>query len=455
MSFKTTIVIAILLLLLGGYAYWFEYKGGQKKEEQKEKEKTLFEVKKEDVTQIQVEGIEPQPVIVVAESKESWKLSKPIQTRADQGTVDRILSAFEKVKYKEIIEEQAKDLSAYELEKPKMTVRLGLKGNVQRSVSIGAKNPIDNVYYIRVNNDPRVYLAEGSIGDLSSITLVDLRDKRLTDFSAEKVQSASVKTKELDLEFRKENDVWKMVKPLQSPASDAEVSSLLSSLESLRAERFIDDPAEDLKQYGLEEPFASIELVLEKGLRQRFNIGKTEEETYCRVEGSPTIATIGDTLDSSLEKKMEDWREKKVLVFNRFDTEELTAKIGGTQYSFKKGESDKWAQLSPAKGEVEYDQIQAVLEKIETADIVKYGDQPGLPGPAAAEISITLKDWQDKITKKHLAFGTVTEDAQPVKNDDFNIVVFAAPSLLQDIQKALTAIKAKPPAAPAAADKKK
>jgi hypothetical protein len=453
MSFKTTIVIAILLALLGGYAYWFEYKGGQEREEAKEKEKTLFEVKKEDVARIQIEGIEKGPAILVPENKESWKLTRPLQTRADQATVDRIISSFEKVKYKEIIEEQPKDLGAYELEKPKMKVTLTLKGNVQRAVSIGAKNPIDNVYYIRLNNDPRVYLAEGQIGDLSSITLLELRDKKLTDISTEKVQSAVLKTGDLDIEFQKQNEVWKMIKPVQSPASDAEVSSLLSSLEGLRATEFVDAPSADLSEYGLKQPVATIELVMEKGLRQKLEFGKTEDQTYCRIEGNPSIAAVGDTLDSVFDKKLEDWREKKVLVFNRFDAEELRAKIGGKEYSFKKAEGDKWTQLSPSKGEVDYDKIQNVLEKIETADITKYGEQPALIDTPAAEISITLKDWQDKLTKKHLAFGTVAEDVQPVKNDDYGTIVYAPASMLQDIQKAVSDIKPKS-AAPAAEKKK-
>jgi hypothetical protein len=447
MSFKTTIVIAILLLLLGGYAYWFEYKGGQKREELKEKEKTLLEVKKEDVTQIQIEGIENGPAILVPESKEAWKLTRPLQTRADQGTVDRILVSFEKIQYKEIIEEQPKNLNAYELENPKMTVRLTLKGNVQRAISIGAKNPIDNVYYIRMNNDPRVYLAEGQVGDLSTITLLELRDKKLTDFSTEKVESAAIKTKDLDVLLQKESGVWKMVKPVKSPASDAEVSSLLSSLEGLRATQFVDSPSSDLTEYGLKEPVATIELVLEKGLRQKLEFGKTDEETYCRMEGNPSVAAVGDSLDSIFEKKLEDWREKKVLVFNRFDAEALRATIAGKDYSFQKGESDKWNQLSPVKGEVEYDKIQNVLEKIETADITKYGDQPALPAAPTAEVFVTLKNWEDKTTKKHLAFGIAAEGVQPVKNDDYGTVVYAPATLLQDIQKAITEIKPKPPAA--------
>jgi hypothetical protein len=109
--------------------------------------------------------------------------------------------------------------------------------------------------------------------------------------------------------------------------------------------------------------------------------------------------------------------------------------------------------LSPVKGEVEYDKIQSVLEKIEAADITKYGEQPALSGPPVGEFFITLKDWQDKLTKKHLAFGSLEGDVQPVKNDDYGTIVYAPASMFQDIQKAITEIKPKPPT-PAAAKPK-
>ena len=449
MSFKTTIVIAILLALLGGYAYWFEYKGGQRKEEAKEKEKTLFEIKKEDVTQIEIEGISTQPVVIVRAGKEDWKLTQPIQTKADQSTVDRILSNSEKVKFREIIEEQPKDLKPYELDQPKMTIRISLKGNTRKAVSIGAKNPVDNVYYIRVENDPRIYLTDSSLGDLANTTLMDLRDKKLTDFNAEKVESLGLKTTDMEIRFAKQNAVWKITNPVKSPASDSEVTSLISTLESLRATRFVDNPAPELKEYALDKPSVSVELVLEKGLRQRIDCGKTSDETYCRIEGNPAIAAVGDALNTIFEKNLEDWREKKALVFNRFDVEELRARLGGQEYVFIKGTEEKWNQLSPVKGEVEYDQIQAVLEKLEAAEISKYGEQTSLPGPAVAEVFVTLKDWQEKTTKKHLAFGAVADNAQAVKNDDYEPIIYVAPTVLQEFHKAATEIKSKTPAPPA------
>ncbi len=448
MSYKTTLIIAILLVLLGVYAYYFEYKGGQKKEEEKEKAKTLFEVKKEDVVEIRITGILPGPVKMVPAGKENWRLDTPLQARADQSTVDRILNSFEKLKYKEIIDEQPRDLRPYELDKPPMTIQLTLKGNIQREVSIGAKNPVDNVYYIKVNHDARVYLAEGTIGDLSTTTLLDLRDKKLTDFTTDKVESINLSTTALAMQFQKQNETWKMQQPVQSPASNSEVTSLLSSLESLRATRFIDQPGENLEPYGLKAPVATVELSLEKGLRQKIEFGKAGDEMYARLEGSQGIAAIDNTLSSTFEKKLEDWREKKVLVFNRFDAEEILIKAGGKDYSFKKGQSDKWNQNSPQKAEIEYEQIQGILEKLESAEITNYGDQPALDGPPLAEVFITLKDWQDKTSKKHLSFGAVKDKAQQVKNDDYGSIVFAQPSVMADLLKAVTELMPKPPAPP-------
>jgi uncharacterized protein DUF4340 len=450
MSYKTTIIIAVLLALLGAYAYFYEYKGGEKKEQAKEKEKTLIEIKKEDVTGIQVHTDKGDSIVITSSGKDAWQITKPLQTRADESTVDRILSAFENLKYKEIIEEKPSDLAQYELKPPHQTIQLQTKKG-DKKVLIGAKNPVDNVYYIQVNNDPRVYLAESGISDVATTSLQDLRDKKLTDFSADKVQSLSLKTDKLDLQFQRQNGIWKMVKPMESPASDTEVTSLLSSLESLRATRFVDQPSSDLSQYGFNAPLATVELSLEKGLHQKILFGKSGEETYAQIEGSPSIAAVGDSLNATFDKKLEDWREKKVFLFNRFDVDEFQVKLGTQIYTFKKGESDKWNELSPAKGEVEFDPIQNILEKLETAEISRFGDQSALSGPAVAEVFVTMKDWQDKITKKHFTFGPAADNLQQVKNDDYATIVFTQASLLTEIQKALSEIK---PTAAAPAKKK-
>ena len=231
MSFRTTIILAIvsdLLALLTGI------RNVQKKRKQEEKQKTLLELKKEDITQIQITRAKDF-VQLVASGKDRWEITAPIKTRADEASVGRITSTFEKLQYKDIVDEQGKNLKEYQLDNPEATFNITLKQGKKYTVQVGARNPVLNINYVRVQNDPRVYSVEGEIGNVGTISLLDLRDKKLTDFNSEKAESVRVTTPQANVLFQKESGSWKMKEPLNSPASDSEVSSFFSSLEFLRA----------------------------------------------------------------------------------------------------------------------------------------------------------------------------------------------------------------------------
>lgn len=446
MSFRTTLIAAVILILLGGYAYYFEYKGGQKKEEQEKQKKTLLEIKKEDLAKIRLD-IEGNTIELVP-SGEAWRIAVPLNARADDATVNRITGMVEKLQYNEVVDEKPTNLEQFQLTNPRMTIHVFLKkGNSEKTILIGAKSPVGNLYYLKMSNDPRIYLVDSNVGDLSNITLFDLRDKRLTDFTSEKVESLSLRTAQLDLQFVKESGVWKMKKPVESPAADSEISSFLSSLEFLKASRFMDEPSNNLAMYGLQQPFAELDIVQEKGLQQKIFIGKDQNNQYfCRVEGNPSIAAIDDSLATFFDKKLEDWREKKVVVFNRFDAEEVRVKSVDKEYLFRKGKEEKWMEESPVKGEIDGEKVLGLLEQLENAEITKYGDQLELDGAPVMEVFITLKDWQDKVTTKHLSFGAPQEDLQPVKNTDYNRIVFISASIQKKFQDTLSEIKPAPPA---------
>lgn len=447
MSFRTTIIAGVILLALGLYTYFYEIKGGEKRDEEKTKEKLLFQVKKEDVAEIRIDGLE-QPLKIVPDKEDTWNMLEPVRARADESGVSRILTAVSDFKYRDLIEEHPKDLAQYGLDKPKLTLHVVLKNNKgEKTVIIGAKSPVDSVYYTRVNNDPRVYTVESAAQDLSTLTLFDLRDKKLTEFDSEKVSQIALHQASVDLDFQKESGVWKMKKPIESPAAESEVTSLLSSLDSLRATKFIDQPA-DLDQYGLKTPLSEIDVVQEKGLQQKVLFGNKEgDQIYCLVEGGSTVALVSDAFSTFFSKKIEDWREKKLLVFNRFDAEEVKIHSQGKDYLFKKtGKEEKWTLDSPVKKEIESEKMQDLLEKLETAEISKYGEKPALEGASSLEFSATMKDWQDKVTKKHLVFGAVKDNLQEVKNDDYNTIVFTAGSLQGEIEHALADLTAPPPA---------
>lgn len=446
MSFRTTIILAIIVLILAGVAY-YDTQRSEKKKVQEEKQKTLLELKKDDITQIQITR-EKDSVQLVASGKDRWEITSPIKTHADEASVGRITSTFEKLQYKDIVDEQGKNLKEYQLDKPEATFKITMKQGKKYTVQVGARNPVMNINYVRIQNDPRVYSVEGEIGNVGTIALLDLRDKKLTDFNSEKAESVRVTTPQANVLFQKESGSWKMKEPINSPASDSEVSSLLSSLEFLRATQFMDEPeytqTASLNRIGFDKPSGSVEITLEKGLKQKIDFGnKVGEQIYVLVQGNPSLAMVSDSFSTFFNKKVDDWREKKLVVFNRFDVENARFKQKGVQYDFSKGKEDSWTMNSPEKGPVDADKVQAVLEKLELAEINKFGDEKSFTGDPVLQIDLSSKDWQGAQNHRNLAFGPVTGDQQPVKNDAYNTIVFVKASTSKEIQDGLAGIKPK------------
>src|SRR5205085_5051622 len=98
----------------------------KKKEKQEQAKKTLFQIKKEDVSEIRLEGLD-QPVDIVAATKDAWRMVSPIAGKADGATVDRIVGDFSDFKYRDVISDKTQDASGYGLDIPQRTVHIGLK----------------------------------------------------------------------------------------------------------------------------------------------------------------------------------------------------------------------------------------------------------------------------------------------------------------------------------------
>ncbi|HSE40219.1 MAG TPA: DUF4340 domain-containing protein, partial [Acidobacteriota bacterium] len=111
MSFRTTIILAIIAAALGGYAY-YDSKRSEEKKTQEEKQKVLLEVKKDDIAEIEI--VRPSDTVRIKPSgKDIWQIVSPIQTRADEASVGRITSALEKLQYKDVVDEQGKNLKEF------------------------------------------------------------------------------------------------------------------------------------------------------------------------------------------------------------------------------------------------------------------------------------------------------------------------------------------------------
>ncbi|NER38159.1 MAG: DUF4340 domain-containing protein [Oscillatoria sp. SIO1A7] len=102
------------------------------------------------------------------------------------------------------------------------------------------------------------------------------------------------------------------------PANDAYVSFLLSELVKAKSERSFVASEDRLKDYGLEEPIATVEVSLKDGQTHELVVGKrdfTEKSLYARVDPSeaeaekPEVVLVSLNFDYGVNRSLKEWKQ--------------------------------------------------------------------------------------------------------------------------------------------------
>jgi hypothetical protein len=121
--------------------------------------------------------------------------------------------------------------------------------------------------------------------------LDELRESKILDFDRESVGRIEVKWPGGRVVLEKGEEGWRLLEPLEAPADADTVEDLLSDLQFLRADGFIDEVPSDAK-LGLDAPAFEVELSAgpskegEAPAPTRLAIGSTSDAAHRAVRGS-------------------------------------------------------------------------------------------------------------------------------------------------------------------------
>ncbi len=193
--------------------------------------------------------------------------------------------------------------------------------------------------------------------------------------------------------------------------------SMLYTLSSITATAQVEEDAEDLSIYGLDEPTAVIETYYNDGTRIDIIVGSqapVDEAYYCMTSESNTIYTIGSYVDSLLVRRPIEYRD--ITLFPTYEDEDVYTYINWVRTTERDGsvieilldedlsneyntEESKYVMLEPYQVSGNTNTIQSnildvvstlalgsIIEDITEADYKEYG----LDKPAKLEMSDTL-----------------------------------------------------------------
>jgi hypothetical protein len=454
MSFKRTIVIAILFLIVGGLYYHFQIKEKPKQEEQKLKEITLFTIKAEDIKKLKLNRY-PEEFTFEKNSDGSWTITNHGPYKADMGVLGNIIQMTANLQRAETVEDKPADLKQYGLEIPKYELSISDGKNTQ-TIQIGAESIGNKFLYAKMADSPAVFLVDSGIGFNLKGNTVSFRDKSLFSSKLTNPEKIALHTDGSTYMFENKGEKWSLTQPPVPRADDDMASGFILNLMQQSVQDFIPDSPAERKRSGLDKAGNYLE-IYEKGKTQpivlRFTLPeKKEAEIYAIMDGSNEIFRIAPQAREILEVSREKLIKKSLFDFEVDKLVEVTFKWGSDELTIKKEtmqgakgnvQQASWNMVSPVQKGLENEDVFGIIANIRNfyiRDAFFFENNPGKFGLDKPVLTATGKR-DDGKTIFTLTIGAVSIDPKfcYVRANDENTVEIiqkeTVDSLIGDLNK--------------------
>ena len=224
---------------------------------------------------------------------------------------------------------------------------------------------------------------------------------------------------------------WQITSPQTLGADQSAVSSMVSTLSSLSSDRLVEDKANDLSQYGLAQPKLEV-AITEKDKTKKLLVGDetpTSGGAFARLDGDPRIFTIASYTKTSIDKGVNDLRDKRLLSIepDKVSRVELNANKQDLEFGRNK---DQWQILKPKPMRADAFQVDELVRKLSDAQMEISSDTDAKKTAAAFNSGTP-------VATAKLTTDSGTQELQVRKNkDDY----YAKSSVVEGLYKVTSAV---------------
>jgi hypothetical protein len=337
---RSTLILLVLVALAGGALWHFELRDGANADVDDARTDVFAGL---EATQIEwVELAQPDGAVVRLEKRgEAWRIAKPIDFAADRVAADAVASGLAELATETVFDPAAEDA----LQRPEAPESYGLTREPRvrfsaagktHALRLGDPTPVAGNVYVAADGDARVFVVPQWQTDALAKSLAELRETKLLDFDREKLTRIALAWVGGSVTLEKQDGAWRLAAPLEDAADEVAVQALLTELQSLRAEAFLDAPPSD-ERLGLAAPAYRAELALEGGATVALSLGaKRESEKLAARAGASGVVEVAASILERLPRDVIALRDKTLASFVSSEAQRFTltfAEPGGETLS--------------------------------------------------------------------------------------------------------------------------
>ena len=264
----------------------------------------------------------------------AWRITQPIDFAADRMAADGLASGLADLATDTVYDPAAAD-AALHPEPPESygltrepRVRFSAAGK-PRALRIGDPAPSGGDTYVAAEGDARVFVIPSWQTSAFTKTLQELREARLFDFERDKLARIALAWPDASALLEKKGESWQLSAPLADSADEVVVQALISDLQGLRAEAFLDAPP-PAAELGLDKPSLRIELGLDGGASYALVLGGAREnERVAARAGTSGAVEVARSAIERLPKDVTALRDKTLASFVSSDAQRFTLTFAG------------------------------------------------------------------------------------------------------------------------------
>lgn len=217
---------------------------------------------------------------------------------------------------------------------------------------------------------------------------------RLTDYTTDEVESVTLENSEGVFVIVRKDEEWILSSPADLKYDSSILSSIVINASSIIADRLVEENAQDIAKYGLDDPII-VKLKVKEGKETVLEVGDktpTKSGYYVKLAGKNDVYVISTYTGDYLVKDRNGIRSKKLFDFVSDDINTLAMNRKGQNLFRSDREKDSitsWTMAEPIKGSMNSSALTPMLEALTNTTVVEFlEDKPsdlaqyGLDDPA-------------------------------------------------------------------------
>src|SRR5256714_599071 len=388
MKFNGFIVAIVVLAGLGGALYWSNHHmPAETTQASAEAPPKILTLNEADISKIDIKKKGGEEVTLSKDSGGNWKVIAPKPLGADHSAVSSMLSSLSSLNSDRLVEEKASNFNQYGLGEPTLQIGVTEKNSKTHQLLVGDDTPTNNGAYVRLEGDPRVFTIAAYNKTSLDKRVNDLRDKRLLTLESDKISRIELIANKQEIEFGRNKDQWQILRPKPLRADSAQVDELLRKLTDAQMELSSGtDSKKTASAFTSGAPFAIAKLTTDSGT-QELEVRKNKDDYYAKSSVVDGVHKVPNDVGQGLNKKLDDFRNKKLFDFGFSDPEKIEMHDSSKAYFLTKGGQDWW---SGDGKKMDASSVESLIDKLRDLQASKFLES-GFNTPAI-DVTVSSND---------------------------------------------------------------